>query len=94
VKIASQGILVQRIAGTGKDAGPKSLAADSPVSLEFDALDGGSFLGSRRGRLLLQLSQSGVRTARKGQTSKYDRKWTHRTRAQNKQETTTPCCGP
>jgi hypothetical protein len=51
VKIAAKGILVQRIAGTGKDAGPQCLGTDPPVALKFDALDDRGFLGSRSGSL-------------------------------------------
>jgi hypothetical protein len=52
VKIAAQGVLIQCIAGTRKNAGAKSLAADSAISLEFDAFDDGSFLRTSRGLLL------------------------------------------
>ncbi len=39
VEIAPQGVIVHGVAGAGKDARPKRLAADSSIALEFDALD-------------------------------------------------------
>ena len=52
VKIAPERVLVYRVAGPGKNARAKRLAADPSIALEFDAFDGGRSRRCRGGRLL------------------------------------------
>jgi hypothetical protein len=60
MKIAPQGFLVHCVAGPGKNARAKRLAADPSIALEFDAFDGGRSLGDFGRRLLRRLPGKGM----------------------------------
>ena len=53
-EIAAQRVLIDRVAGPGKNARAKRLAANPSIALEFDSFDGGRS-GCYGGRLLRRL---------------------------------------